>query len=69
MARACKESRETHYWLRLLETSQVVEFNYKPYLAESENILNILKSIVKTSQTNIRKKKPQFIIHNLILNG
>ena len=52
MGIAYKESRETRYWLRLLDISQLVNNNYQPYLKEIEDIFNILKSIVKTSQEN-----------------
>ena len=52
MGIAYKESRETRYWLKLLDKSQLVKYDYQPYLKEVEDIFNILKSIVKTSQEN-----------------
>lgn len=45
-----KEARETRYWLRLLEQSQIVPFDFSTYLKEIESIINILTAIVKTSQ-------------------
>ena len=50
MAIASKEARETRYWLRLLDKSKLVNFNYTCYLADIEHIINILTKIVKTSQ-------------------
>jgi four helix bundle protein len=50
MTIASKEARETKYWLRLLDRSQLVKFNYKPNLKEIEEIIKILTSIVKTTQ-------------------
>lgn len=50
MSIASKEARETNYWLRLLRDSgNVDETSVKQLLAESESIINILTSIVKTS--------------------
>jgi four helix bundle protein len=50
MTIASKEARETRYWLRLLDKSQIVQNNFQPYLNEVEQIIKILTSIVKTSQ-------------------
>jgi four helix bundle protein len=50
-----KEARETRYWLRLLDRSQLVKFDYSKYLNESLSIINILTKIVKTTQTNLSK--------------
>lgn len=52
MGIALKESRETRYWLRLLNKSQLVQFDFNVYLRKIEDIVNILTSIVKTSQGN-----------------
>ena len=50
MSIASKEARESSYWLRLLRDSGVIdEIEVNPLLAESEAIINILTSIVKTS--------------------
>lgn len=52
MGISLKEARESRYWLKLLERSQIVKFNYSIQLKEIEEILNILTAIVKTSQSN-----------------
>ncbi|MGQ0828183.1 MAG: four helix bundle protein [Bacteroidota bacterium] len=49
---AYKEARETRYWLRLLDKSQMVVLNYSNYLKEIESIINILTAIIKTSKEN-----------------
>jgi len=49
MTIASKEARETRYWLNLLDKSQIVDIDYKIYIGEIENIVNILTKIVKTS--------------------
>ena len=51
MSIASKETRETRYWLRLLDKSKLVDVDYSPYLISIEHIINILTKIVKTSQT------------------
>ncbi len=53
MSIAAKEARETHYWLRLLQRSQLVELNYTPYIMAIEEIIRIVTSIIKTAQQNI----------------
>lgn len=51
---ACKEARETHYWLRLLiATDLVPESKLAPLLDESNQLVAILTAIVK----NTRKGK------------
>ena len=57
MAIASKEARETRYWLRLLDKSQLVHADYTPYLAAIEHIINILTKIVKTAQSSLVQKK------------
>jgi four helix bundle protein len=54
MSIASKESRETRYWLRLLDRSKLVEIDYSVYLQSVEHIINILTKIVKTSQESIQ---------------
>jgi four helix bundle protein len=52
MSIASKEARETHYWLRLIRDSGLVGINQVRYLvSESETLVKILTSIVKTSST------------------
>ncbi|WP_299252119.1 four helix bundle protein [uncultured Aquimarina sp.] len=50
MAIASKEARETRYWLRLLNESDLVNINLSSHLDEINQIINILTKIVKTSQ-------------------
>lgn len=52
MGISLKEARESKYWLRLLDKSQMVNYNYNKELKEIEEIVNILTAIVKTSQSN-----------------
>ncbi len=54
MSISSKEARETHYWLRLLEKSNIIDFDFTPYFKECEEVINILTAIVKTSQHNIQ---------------
>jgi len=63
MSIASKEARETKYWLRLLQKSQLVKTDYVPYLNSIEHIINILTKIVKTSQESLTAKS--FNIKNL----
>ncbi|MGZ4054555.1 MAG: four helix bundle protein [Bacteroidia bacterium] len=52
MGISLKEARESKYWLRLLDKSQMINYNYSKELKEIEEIVNILTAIVKTSQGN-----------------
>jgi len=54
MSISSKEARETRYWLRLLQKSNLVELNLEPALNNVEQIINILTSIVKTGQENLK---------------
>lgn len=48
---ACKEARETHYWLRLLIATELVpEAKLAPLLDESNQLVAILTSIVKSAR-------------------
>ena len=53
MSISSKEARETRYWIRLLERSQLVKGNYQPYLNDITEIIRILTSIVKTTQKDL----------------
>ncbi|MEN6386221.1 MAG: four helix bundle protein [Phycisphaerales bacterium] len=56
MAIASKEARETNYWLRLLIKCEILsEKKCRLILNESEQIIKLLTSIVKTCQTEIIK--------------
>ena len=50
---ACKEARETHYWLRLLtETSIVPETRLADLIDEANQLVAILTSITKKSRSS-----------------
>jgi four helix bundle protein len=53
MSIASKEARETKYWLRLLDKSQIVKHDYSGHLTKIDHIINILTKIVKTSQQSL----------------
>jgi len=53
MGISLKEARESKYWLRLLNQSQIVNYNYSKHLKEIDEIVNILTAIVKTSQAHL----------------
>jgi len=51
MSISSKEARETNYWLRLLRDSNLCEgIDYTELIKDSEEIIKILTSIVKTTQ-------------------
>ena len=50
---ACKEARETHYWLRLLAASKVVpEPRLEDLLDEANQLLAILTTIIRKTKEN-----------------
>src|SRR5438132_4266287 len=49
MAIASKEARETKYWLLLLQKSRLVDVDVTSHLAQVEELIRILTSIVKTT--------------------
>lgn len=49
MSISSKEARETKYWLRLLDKSELTEIDVRGYLNEVDQIVKILTSIVKTT--------------------
>ena len=52
MSIASKEARETKYWLRLINDSEIASKDYvEPLLTDSEELICILTSIVKTTST------------------
>jgi four helix bundle protein len=52
---ACKEARETHYWLRLLAASGTVKEESVAELAnEANQLVAILTAIVKKARVNGR---------------
>ncbi len=53
MSIACKEARETKYWLRLIHESKINEdIEIAPLIKEADELVRILTAIIKTSQTN-----------------
>ena len=53
MSISSKEARETRYWLKLIDKSDLVNMDVNEELKLVEDLINILTSIVKTSQKNI----------------
>ncbi len=50
---ACKEARETNYWLRLLKRTEIVhEHKNKDLLEESNQLIAILTTIIKKTRQN-----------------
>lgn len=62
MSIASKESRETRYWLKLLDKSKLVNIDYSSYLGSVEHLINILTKIVKTTQENAEPTISKFKI-------
>ena len=54
MSISSKEARESRYWLKLIDRSNLVNVDVKPHLIEVEQLINILTAIVKTSQNSIK---------------
>tara|TARA_R100000789_G_scaffold82595_1_gene78022 strand:+ start:66 stop:425 length:360 start_codon:yes stop_codon:yes gene_type:complete len=54
MSISAKEARETLYWLKLVEKSELVKIDVSELLEKSEELIRILTSIVKTSQNSNR---------------
>lgn len=50
---ANKEARETKYWLKLYQSSNLIKVEVDSYLKEIESIINILTKIIKTSSENL----------------
>ncbi|MDR9415989.1 MAG: four helix bundle protein [Gracilimonas sp.] len=50
MSISSKEARETRYWLKLLDKSQIIEFDYSAYMEDITELIRILTAIVKTAQ-------------------
>lgn len=50
---ANKEARETKYWLKLYQSSNLLEINVDSNLREIESIINILTKIIKKSSENL----------------
>ena len=58
MGISSKEARETRYWLRLLRDSGILSKKQTSSLIdESEELIKMLTSIVKTGKANLRQLK------------
>jgi len=58
MGISSKEERETRYWLRLLRDSGILTENQTSKLiSESEELIKMLTSIVKTGKSNLKQLK------------
>ena len=53
MSIALKEARETQYWLRLLDSTKIVEMDFSSYLQNIQEIERILTAILKTSRNHL----------------
>ena len=53
MSISLKEARETNYWLRLLKRTGYIK--KVDLIFESEEIMNILGAIIRTSRKNLKK--------------
>ena len=49
-----KEARESRYWLKLLDESELTKIDVKEEFAKSEEIIRILTSIIKTTKENLK---------------
>jgi four helix bundle protein len=50
---AYKEARETKYWLRLMQKSQLVTIDVTNELENADEIIRILSSILKTTEEKL----------------
>jgi len=52
---ACKEARETRYWLRLLQATVPGQEKIDSLLCEADELVRILSSIVRNAKKNERR--------------
>ena len=53
---ACKEARETHYWLRLLASAEIVpDARLQELIQESDELIAILTTIIKKLKAKRKK--------------
>ena len=58
MAIACKEARETHYWLRLIRDSDMIALKrIEPLIQESLELIKIISKTVSTTRQRLAAKK------------
>ncbi len=53
MSISSKEARETAYWLRLIQKSNLIDYPLDNLLIKVNELIKILTSIVKTTQNNL----------------
>ncbi|WP_008312248.1 four helix bundle protein [Leptolyngbya sp. PCC 6406] len=51
MSVASKEARETKYWLRLLQESDLASIDFQSEISQVDELIRILTAIVKTTKT------------------
>lgn len=53
---ACKEARETHYWLRLLSASEIIkEQKLQLLINEADELIAILTTIIKKTKAGMNE--------------
>ena len=55
MSIALKEARESWFWLKLFKASEVVKIEVDIHIDKCQELIKILTSIVKTTQSKIKK--------------
>ena len=53
MSIASKEARETLYWIKLIEYSNSIDYDFENLKSECERLIRILSSTVKTTQATL----------------
>jgi len=56
MTIASKEARESRYWLELLQSSNIINYDVNELLKINDEIIKILNSIILTSQGKPRNR-------------
>jgi len=55
MSISYKESRESHYWLRILHDSNYIDENaFQALIRDCDELIKILSSITKTMEARIK---------------
>lgn len=52
MAISSKEARETLYWIRVIEAGEFIQYDFNELKRESQELIRILSSIVKSAREN-----------------
>lgn len=55
MSIASKEARETYYWLKLLNDSNLARVDLTSYIKDVRSIIYVLTAIVKTTQRRLKQ--------------